>query len=157
MQCIVFYLYIFVYLFILFLNILIYQELETCSSEEGALSFSAVCCPLEGRSQAFTKRDISRRMDIMKPQNHFQLQESPCPFVRNKIWSYFQWEEQQQQQQEGTVGTILLDASWIHVSWRHASWTHLRGSHGLSARRAQRTKSSRPEGPQARSWGPTGR
>ena len=54
-------------------------------------------------------------------------------------------------------GTIWLDASWIHVSWRHASWTHLRGSHGLSARRAQRTKSSRPEGPQARSWGPTGR
>ena len=30
------------------------------------------------------------------------------------------------------------------------------GSHGLSARRARRTKSSRPEGPQARSRGPEG-
>ena len=34
--------------------------------------------------------------------------------------------------------------------------TSLRGSHGLSARRAQRTKSSRPEGPPTRSWGPDG-
>ena len=32
----------------------------------------------------------------------------------------------------------------------------LRGSHGLSDRRARRTKSSRPEGPQARSRGPEG-
>ena len=31
-----------------------------------------------------------------------------------------------------------------------------RGSHGLSARRARRTKSRRPEGPQTRSWGPEG-
>ena len=40
--------------------------------------------------------------------------------------------------------------------WIHASWTHLRGSHGLSARRARRTKSRRPEGPHTRSWGPEG-
>ena len=32
----------------------------------------------------------------------------------------------------------------------------MRGSHGLSARRAPRTKSSRPEGPQTRSWDPEG-
>ena len=46
--------------------------------------------------------------------------------------------------------------SWIHASWTHASWTHLRRSHCLSARRARRTKSRRPEGPQTRSWGPEG-
>ena len=46
---------------------------------------------------------------------------------------YFQWEEQQQQE--------LLSQ---------------RGSHGLSARRAQRTKSSRPKGPPTRCWGPEG-
>ena len=43
--------------------------------------------------------------------------------------------------------------SRIHALWT-PSWTHLRGSHGLSARRARRTKSSRPEGPKA---GPKGR
>ena len=43
--------------------------------------------------------------------------------------------------------------SQIHALWT-PSWTHLRGSHGLSARRARRTKSSRPEGPKA---GPKGR
>ena len=32
----------------------------------------------------------------------------------------------------------------------------LRGSHDLSARRARRTNSSRPEGPPTRSWSPTG-
>ena len=62
MKCIVFvYICLFVYLFLLILNILLYQEQETCSSEEGALSFSAVCCLLEGRSQALTKRKISGR------------------------------------------------------------------------------------------------
>ena len=30
----------------------------------------------------------------------------------------------------------------------------MHGSHGLSGRRARRTKSRRPEGPQTRSWGP---
>ena len=34
--------------------------------------------------------------------------------------------------------------------------TTVRGSHGLSARRARRTKSKRPEGPKTRSWGPEG-
>ena len=34
--------------------------------------------------------------------------------------------------------------------------TSLRGSHGLSAWRARWTKSSRPEGPPNRSWGPEG-
>ena len=34
--------------------------------------------------------------------------------------------------------------------------TTVRRSHGLSARRARRTKSSRPEGPLTRSWGPEG-
>ena len=34
--------------------------------------------------------------------------------------------------------------------------TTARRSHGLSARRARRTKSSRPEGPLTRSWGPEG-
>ena len=34
--------------------------------------------------------------------------------------------------------------------------TMLSSSHGLSAQRARRTKSSRPEGPQTRSWGPKG-
>ena len=40
---------------------------------------------------------------------------------------------------------------WIQQSESriHASWTHLHGSHSLSARRARRTKSSRPEGPKA--------
>ena len=37
--------------------------------------------------------------------------------------------------------------SRIYALWT-PSWTQLRGSHGLSARRARRTKSSRPEGPQ---------
>ena len=32
----------------------------------------------------------------------------------------------------------------------------VRGSHGLSAQRARRTKPRRPEGPQTRSWGPEG-
>ena len=54
------------------------------------------------------------------------------------------------------VHTSWIHVSWIHVSWIHASWTHLHGSHGLSARRAVRTKSRRPEGPQTRSWGPEG-
>ena len=46
---------------------------------------------------------------------------------------------------------------YMHHGHMHdASWTHLCGSHGLSARRARRTKSSRPEGPQTRSYGPTG-
>ena len=104
------------------------------------------------------------------------------PFVRHKICSYFQWEEQQQQQQQEDrqgrrpdlhgplvrasltcvslirASLIHVHTSWMHVPWIHASmthvlWTHLRGSHGLSARRAQRTKSRRPEGPQTRSWG----
>ena len=57
------------------------------------------------------------------------LLETPCPFVR---WF---------------VG---------HVFYPHLTRTSLRGSHGLSARRARRTKSSRPEGPQTRSWGPEG-
>ena len=40
---------------------------------------------------------------------------------------------------------------WIQQSESriHASWTHLHGSHSLSARRARRTNSSRPEGPKA--------
>ena len=38
--------------------------------------------------------------------------------------------------------------SYIHTC------TMLSSSHGLTARRAQRTKSSRPEGPHTRSWGP---
>ena len=53
-----------IYLFILFLNILLYQELETCSSEEEALSFSAVCCLLEGRSQASTKKNLDEEKKI---------------------------------------------------------------------------------------------
>ena len=38
----------------------------------------------------------------------------------------------------------------------NAHQSNMRVSHGLSARRAQRTKSSRPEGPQARSRAPEG-
>ena len=102
--------------------------------------------------------------------------------VRNEICSYFQWEEQQQQQdRQGRrpdlhgplvrtsltcvsmirAALIHVHTSWMHVPWIHASlthvlWTHLRGSHGLSARRANRTKSRRLEGPQIRSWGPGG-
>ena len=55
--------------------------------------------------------------------------------------------------------TCTMDACIIYTyitQWIHASWTHLHGSHGLSARRARRTKSRRPEGPQNRSWGPEG-
>ena len=49
----------------------------------------------------------------------------------------------------------------VRVSVRHQPTNHcnalqLRGSHGVSARRARRTKSSRPKGPPARSWGPLG-
>ena len=44
---------------------------------------------------------------------------------------------------------------WTYLDFS-LSDTSLRGSHGLSARRARRTKSSRPEGPQTRSWGPEG-
>merc|ERR1711978_424800 len=43
------------------------------------------------------------------------------------------------------------------ICQRHYPMTaSLHGSHGLSARRARRTKSKRPEGPQTRSWGPEG-
>ena len=40
--------------------------------------------------------------------------------------------------------------------WHYPLTTSLCGSHGLSARRARRTKSSWPEGPPTRSWGPEG-
>ena len=40
--------------------------------------------------------------------------------------------------------------------WHYPMTTSLCGSHGLSARRARRTKSSWPEGPPIRSWGPEG-
>ena len=49
----------------------------------------------------------------------------------------------------------FLDLSTIFLDFS-LSDTSLRGSHGLSGRRARRTKSSRPEGPQTRSWGPEG-
>ena len=106
------------------------------------------------------------------------------PFVRHKIWSYFQWEEQQQQQLFWADTAHLTWSSHVHnpVGYMHhimdtclmytcimhpgiihtcihqgscirVTWTHLHGSHGLSARRAQRTKSRRPEGPQTRSLG----
>ena len=42
---------------------------------------------------------------------------------------------------------------WVNFPLSNAT---LRRSHGLSARKVQRTKSSRPEGPPTRSWGPTG-
>ena len=46
---------------------------------------------------------------------------------------------------------IIVQDLWIQQSESriHASWTHLSGSHSLSARRAWRTKSSRPKGPKA--------
>ena len=110
----------------------------------------------------------------------FQLALSVGWLVRNEICSHFQWEEQQQQQEDRQgrrpdlhgplvrtsltcvsmirAALIHVHTSWMHVPWIHASlthvlWTHLRGSHGLSARRANRTKSRRLEGPQIRSWG----
>ena len=60
------------------------------------------------------------------------------------------------------MDTCIMDACIMDTcimatcitSWIHASWTHLCGSHGLSARRARRTKSRRPEGPKG---GPKGR
>ena len=47
------------------------------------------------------------------------------------------------------------DRFWISLT-HYPIITPLRGSHGLRARRAWRTLSSRPEGPQPRSWAPRG-
>ena len=52
------------------------------------------------------------------------------------------------------IHASCIHASWIHTSWIYAScWSTLRGSHGLSARRAWRTKLRMPEGQKA---GPKG-
>ena len=63
----------------------------------------------------------------------------------------------------GAAAAAYLHASCYQICWFFGKVPregggefsiHLRGSHGLSTRRAQRTKSSRPEGPQTKSWGP---
>ena len=50
----------------------------------------------------------------------------------------------------------FLDNFFTFLSSSLPMTTSLRGSPGLSARRARRTKSSWPEGPPTRSWGPEG-
>ena len=49
--------------------------------------------------------------------------------------------------------TCIVQTCIVHYTY---TCTMLSSSHGLSARRARRTKSSRPEGPQTGSWGPEG-
>ena len=62
------------------------------------------------------------------------------------------------QPSQQVLPTILLETPCSLVSHnfypRRTLTTSLRGSHGLSARRPQRTKPSRPEGAPTRSWGP---
>ena len=50
-----------------------------------------------------------------------------------------------------SVGPVVRNPPFLPHIMRTLT-TSLRGSHGLSARRVQRTESSRPEGPPIRSW-----
>ena len=99
----------------------------------------------------FSGRDRSSKTSSQHPytflMNHILLLETPCPSVH---WSVRILQFLPHLTRTLTMRTLTMRTLTLTLT------TSLRGSHGLSVRRARRTKYSRPEGPPTRSWGQEG-